>query len=70
MRHIHIALVPEVLQCTLFSKKIYKPWERWSLGQGDLPHLRVGSRVTPDALLMKEGQTSPPLPISEPELIG
>jgi len=49
--------------------EIYQPWERWSQGQGELPHLMVGSRVTPESLLMKEGQTSPPLPISEPELI-
>jgi DNA topoisomerase-3 len=49
--------------------EIYHPWERWSTGQGELPHLMVGSRIAPHSLLMKEGQTTPPLPISEPELI-
>lgn len=49
--------------------EIYHPWERWSTGQGELPHLMIGSRIAPHSLLMKEGQTTPPLPISEPELI-
>ena len=49
--------------------EIYHPWERWSTGQGELPHLMVGSRIAPHSFLMKEGQTTPPLPISEPELI-
>lgn len=49
--------------------EIYDPWERWSTGQGELPHVQIGSRVTPASLLMKEGRTTPPQPISEPELI-
>ena len=49
--------------------EIYHPWDRWSTGQGELPHLMVGSRIAPHSLLMKEGTTTPPLPISEPELI-
>ena len=49
--------------------EIYHPYERWSTGQGELPHLRVGSRVIPESLVMKEGRTTPPQPISEPELI-
>eukprot|EP00536_Pseudo-nitzschia_multiseries_P005597 jgi/Psemu1/323958/estExt_fgenesh1_pg.C_1070017 len=49
--------------------EIYHPWERWSTGQGELPHLMVGSRIAPHSLVMKEGQTTPPQPISEPELI-
>jgi len=27
--------------------EIYAPWERWSIGQGELPPLQVGSRVAP-----------------------
>ena len=50
--------------------EIYEPWERWSTGQGELPHVEVGSRVTPASLLMKEGRTTAPLPISEVELIS
>jgi DNA topoisomerase-3 len=49
--------------------EIYEPWERWSTGQGELPRLQVGSRVTPHSLLMKEGRTSSPLPLTEAELI-
>lgn len=49
---------------------IYQPWERWSTGQGELPRLQVGSRVEPHSLLMKEGTTSPPQPLSEVELIS
>jgi DNA topoisomerase-3 len=49
---------------------IYAPWERWSTGQGEIPNLQVGSRVTPHSLLMKEGRTTPPQPISEVELIS
>lgn len=49
--------------------EIYKPWERWSTGQGELPPLQVGSRVTPHSLLMKEGRTAPPQPLTEAELI-
>ena len=50
--------------------KIYEPWERWSTGQGELPPVEVGSRITPSSLLMKEGRTTPPQPISEVELIS
>lgn len=50
--------------------EIYQPWERWSVGQGELPLLQVGSRVTPTALVIKQGQTSPPIALSESELIN
>jgi len=50
--------------------EIYAPWERWSTGQGELPNVLVGSRIVPSALLMKEGVTTPPAPISEVELIS
>jgi len=49
--------------------EIYHPWERWSTGQGELPPLQVGSRIVPTSLLMKEGRTTAPEPISEVELI-
>jgi DNA topoisomerase-3 len=49
--------------------EIYQPWERWSTGQGELPHVQVGSRITPHSLLMKDGRTTAPQPISETELI-
>ena len=44
--------------------EVYEPWERWSTGQGELPRLEIGSRLTPSSLLMKEGRTAPPQPIS------
>lgn len=50
--------------------EIYEPWERWSTGQGELPPVVVGSRVTPNSLLMKEGRTTPPQLLSEVELIS
>ena len=50
--------------------QIYEPWERWSTGQGELPHVEVGSRIVPNCLLMKDGRTTPPSPISEVELIS
>ena len=50
--------------------EIYEPWERWGTGQGELPRVEIGSRITPSSLLMKEGRTSPPQPISEVELIS
>ena len=50
--------------------EIYEPWERWGTGQGELPRVEIGSRITPSSLLMKEGHTSPPQPISEVELIS
>jgi DNA topoisomerase-3 len=50
--------------------EVYYPWEKWSTGQGELPPLEVGSRVVPSSLTMKEGWTTPPLPISEVELIS
>lgn len=50
--------------------EIYAPWERWSTGQGEIPNLQVGSRVTPHSLLLKEGRTTAPQPISEVELIS
>jgi len=49
--------------------EIYSPWERWSTGQGELPNVQVGSRIRPTTLLMKDGRTAPPQPISEVELI-
>jgi DNA topoisomerase-3 len=50
--------------------EIYHPWERWSTGQGELPPLQVGSRIAPSSLLMKDGRTAAPLPITEVELIS
>ena len=50
--------------------EIYHPWEKWSTGQGELPKVQIGTRITPKSLLMKDGRTSPPLPISEVELIS
>jgi len=50
--------------------EIYQPWERWSTGQGELPRVAVGSRITPTSLIMKDGTTSPPQLISEVELIS
>ena len=50
--------------------EIYAPWERWSTGQGELPPLEVGSRITPASFLMKEGRTTPPQPLTEAELIA
>ncbi|KAL7572581.1 hypothetical protein ACA910_000398 [Epithemia clementina (nom. ined.)] len=50
--------------------EIYQPWERWSTGQGELPHVQVGSRIMPHSLVLKEGSTSPPSPLSEVELIS
>lgn len=50
--------------------EIYHPWERWSTGQGELPHLEVGSRIAPSSLLMKTGTTTAPQPLSEVELIS
>jgi len=31
---------------------VYSPWARWSTGQGELPKVKDGSRVTPSVLLM------------------
>lgn len=50
--------------------EVYQPWERWSTGQGELPKVAVGSRIRPTSLLMKDGRTNPPQPISEAELIA
>lgn len=50
--------------------EIYAPWERWSTGQGELPRVQVGSRILPTSLLMKDGRTTAPAPISEVELIS
>ena len=44
--------------------EIYAPWERWSTGQGELPRVQVGSRIRPSSLLMKDGRTTAPQPIS------
>lgn len=44
--------------------EVYEPWERWSTKQGQLPHVGVGNRITPSSLLMKEGCTTAPQPIS------
>lgn len=44
--------------------EIYTPWERWSTGQGELPPLQVGSRLIPSSLLLKDGRTAAPNPIS------
>ena len=49
---------------------IYKPWERWGTGQGELPPMEVGSRIEPESLVMKEGRSTAPLPLSEVELIS
>eukprot|EP00548_Thalassiothrix_antarctica_P008807 CAMPEP_0194152402 /NCGR_PEP_ID=MMETSP0152-20130528/52128_1 /TAXON_ID=1049557 /ORGANISM="Thalassiothrix antarctica, Strain L6-D1" /LENGTH=782 /DNA_ID=CAMNT_0038856867 /DNA_START=182 /DNA_END=2531 /DNA_ORIENTATION=+ len=50
--------------------EIYSPYERWSTGQGQLPHLEVGSRIIPTSLLLQEGRTAPPQLLSEAELIA
>ena len=50
--------------------EIYSPYERWSTGQGELPRVAVGSRITPTSLIMKDCQTNPPQHISEVELIA
>jgi DNA topoisomerase-3 len=44
--------------------EIYAPWERWSTGQGEIPPLQVGSRLVPTSLLLKDGRTAPPQPIT------
>lgn len=44
--------------------EIYAPFERWSTGQGEMPVLEKESRITPSSLLLKDGRTSPPQPIS------
>ena len=44
--------------------EIYQPWERWSTGQGELPHVQIGSRIRPTSMLMLDGRTTAPLPIS------
>jgi DNA topoisomerase-3 len=49
--------------------EIYSPWERWSTGQGELPYVEVGTRIRPSSLVMREGRTTAPPPISEVELI-
>lgn len=35
-----------------------------ALGQGELPFVEVGSRIRPSSLLMKDGRTTAPQPIS------
>eukprot|EP00546_Thalassionema_frauenfeldii_P005764 CAMPEP_0178909288 /NCGR_PEP_ID=MMETSP0786-20121207/8421_1 /TAXON_ID=186022 /ORGANISM="Thalassionema frauenfeldii, Strain CCMP 1798" /LENGTH=833 /DNA_ID=CAMNT_0020581337 /DNA_START=2085 /DNA_END=4585 /DNA_ORIENTATION=+ len=50
--------------------EIYAPYERWSTGQGQLPHIEVGSRIAPSSLLLQEGRTTPPRLLSEAELIA
>ena len=50
--------------------EIYHPWEKWSTGQGELPKARVGTRITPTSLMMRDGATAPPSLISEVELIS
>jgi DNA topoisomerase III len=49
--------------------EIYHPWETWSTFQGELPPLQIGSRIAPSSLLMKEGRSAAPQPITEVELI-
>lgn len=49
--------------------EIYAPWERWLTGQGELPFVDIGTRIFPSSLIMREGRTTAPLPISEVELI-
>lgn len=49
--------------------EIYAPWERWSTGQGELPFMEIGTSIRPSSLMMREGQSTAPLPISEVELI-
>mmetsp|Transcript_20457 Transcript_20457/g.30371 ORF Transcript_20457/g.30371 Transcript_20457/m.30371 type:complete len:969 (-) Transcript_20457:950-3856(-) len=50
--------------------EVYAPYERWSTGQGQLPHVEVGSRIIPSSLLLQEGRTTPPRLLSEAELIA
>jgi DNA topoisomerase III len=50
--------------------EIYAPWERWSTGQGQLPPLEVGSRITPSAFMLQDGRTVPPRLLTEAELIA
>ena len=50
--------------------EIYRPWERWSTGQGELPPLQVGSRIQPHSLNLKNGRTTPPNLLTEVELIS
>ena len=44
--------------------EIYHPWERWSTGQGELPNVQIGSRIRPTSMLMLDGRTTAPQPIS------
>ncbi|CAB9506981.1 topoisomerase 3-alpha [Seminavis robusta] len=50
--------------------EVYHPHERWSTQQGELPELEIGSRIVPSTLTMKEGETTPPQPLTEAELIA
>ncbi len=49
--------------------EIYAPWDQWSTGQGELPFVEVGTRIRPSSLMMREGRTTAPSPITEVELI-
>lgn len=48
----------------------YAPFERWSTGQGSLPHLPVGTRMPVQSFQIKHGATAPPQPLTEVELIS
>ena len=50
--------------------EIYAPWERWSTGQGQLPPLEIGSRITPSSFMLQDGRTVPPRLLTEAELIS
>jgi DNA topoisomerase-3 len=50
--------------------EIYAPWERWPTGQGQLPPLEVGSRITPSSFTLQDGRTVPPRLLTEAELIS
>ena len=44
--------------------EIYHPWERWSTGQDELPNVHIGSTIRPMSMLMLDGRTTAPQPIS------
>ena len=50
--------------------EIYKPYEHWSAGAGNLPRLENGQEFEPAALEMESGSTQPPTALSEHELIS
>lgn len=50
--------------------EIYKPYERWSAGQGILPNMGTGTEFEPASLIFESGSTAPPSFMSEVELIS